>query len=232
MRKALFCLFAFCLLAPALFAQVPRFEVASIRPGRPGAPGGVTTGKGRLLVENETLKRCIMGAFSVGPNQIVGGPSWLETDTFVITAKAEEPVDDDAVIMAMLRTLLKERFKLEAHRESRTIRAYVIEVAKNEPRLQKSAGGESSTLYGRGRISAKATTMDHFGEVLSRVMDFPVVNQTGIEGIFDLKIEWTNADTGPSIFTAMQEQLGLRLASRKTPVDMVVIDHVEKPTEN
>lgn len=220
------------LFVSLLFAQTPRFEVASIRPGRADAPGGVTTGKGRLLVENQTLKRCIMGAFSVGPNQIVGGPSWLETDPFVIMAKAEEPVDDDAVIMAMLRTLLKERFKLECHRETRTIRAYVLDVAKHGPKLKKSAGGESSTFYGRGHIKATATTMDHFAEVLSRLMDFPVVNTTGIEGTFDLQIEWNSADAGRSIFTAIQERLGLRLASRKTPVDMIVIDHVEKPSEN
>ncbi|MGA3187753.1 MAG: TIGR03435 family protein [Bryobacteraceae bacterium] len=216
-----------------VFAQTPRFEVASIRPGRPDLPkGGVTTGKGKLRVENETLKRCIMSAFSVGPNQIVGGPPWLETDTFVITAKAEEPVDDDAAIMTMLRELMKERFKLESHRESRTIQAYVLGVAKNGPKLEKSAGGQSATLNGRGRISAKASTMDHFAQVLSRQVDYPVVNETGIEGLFDLKLEWTNADTGPSIFTAIQEQLGLRLTSRKTPVDVIVIDHLERPSEN
>jgi uncharacterized protein (TIGR03435 family) len=63
-------------------------------------------------------------------------------------------------------------------------------------------------------------------------VDYPVVNETGIEGLFDLKLEWTNADTGPSIFTAIQEQLGLRLTSRKTPVDVIVIDHLERPSEN
>ena len=228
MRKAIIGL----AVASALLAQAPKFEVASIRPGIPGERGGVTTGKGRLLVENETLKRCMMGAFSVGPNQIVGGPPWLETDTFYINAKAETPVDDDAVIMAMLRELMKDRFKLESHRESRTIPAYVLGVAKDGPKLEKSAGGESSTLWGRGRITSRVTTIDHCAEVLSRVMDFPVVNQTGLDGVFDLKIEWTTAETGPSIFTALQEQLGLRLTSRKTPVDVVVIDHVEKPTEN
>lgn len=217
-----------------IFAQTPRFEVASIRPGRPNQPtgGGLVTGNGKLLVENETLKRCIMGAFAVGPNQIVGGPPWMETATFHIAAKAEQPVNDDAVIMQMLQALLMDRFKLETHRESKTIQAYVLGVAKYGPRLEKSAGGASSTLNGRGRITAKVTTMDHFAQVLSRQMDFPVVNETGIEGLFDLKIEWTNADTGPSIFTAIQEQLGLRLTSRKTPVDVLVIDRVEKPSEN
>jgi uncharacterized protein (TIGR03435 family) len=116
-------------IAPVLLAQTLRFEVASIRPGRPDRPRGVglVTGNGRLLVENETLKRCIMGAFSVGPNQIVGGPQWLETDTFHIAAKAEQPVGD-AVIMQMLQELLKDRFKLACHRESRAIQAYVLGV--------------------------------------------------------------------------------------------------------
>jgi uncharacterized protein (TIGR03435 family) len=105
-------------------------------------------------------------------------------------------------------------------------------VAKNGPKLEKSAGGGSTTLNGRGRINAKVTTMDHFAQVLSRQMDFPVLNETGIEGVFDLKLEWTNADIGPSIFVAIQEQLGLRLTSRKTPVDVLAIDHVEKLSEN
>ncbi len=221
-------------IASAILAQTPRFEVASIRPGVPGqrGGGGLKTGNGQLLVENETLKRCIMGAFSVGPNQIAGGPPWLETDTFSITAKAEQPVNDDAVIMEMLQELLKDRFKLECHRESRTIQAYVLGVAKNGPELEKSAGGGSVTQNGRGLINAKVITMDRFAQVLSRQMDFPVANETGIEGVFDLEIEWTNADTGPSIFTAIREQPGLRLTSRKTPVDVLIIDHVEKPTEN
>jgi uncharacterized protein (TIGR03435 family) len=228
MRKAILAL----AVVSAIFEQTPRFEVASVRLGIPGkGGGGLVTGNGRLLVENETLKRCIMGAFWVGPNQIVSGPPWLETDTFHIEAKAEQPVGD-AAIMQMLQELLKDRFKLACHRESRTIQAYVLGVAKNGPKLEKSAGGGSSTLNGRGRITAKVTTMDHFAQVLSRQMDFPVVNETGLEGLFDLKIEWTNADTGPSIFIALQEQLGLRLASRKTAVDVLVIDHVKKPSEN
>ncbi len=218
--------------AALFFAQSPRFEVASVRPGIPGrSGGGLQTGNGRLLVENETLKRCIMGAFSLGPNQIVGGPPWLETATFHIVAKAEEPVGDGA-IMQMLQQLLKDRFKLEAHRESRTIQAYVLGVAKNGPKLEKSAGGGSTTQNSRGRISARASTMDHFAQVLSRQMDFPVLNETGLDGVFDLTLEWTNADTEPSIFVALQEQLGLRLSSRKTAVDVLVIDHVEKPSEN
>jgi uncharacterized protein (TIGR03435 family) len=229
--------------AAALFGQAPdpRFEVASIKPNTASTSTstGLRTGNGRLTVGNETLKRCIMGAFAVGPNQIVGGPDWIATDRFDISARADQPVNSDAVIMAMLRTLLAERFKLAAHRETREVRAYVLEVAKNGPKLQKAEPGSASTQNGRGTIEAKVITMTRFAEVLSRQLDFPVVNETGIDGIFNLTLQWTpesakpsNADAGPSIFTAIQEQLGLRLTSRKAPVEVVVIDHVEKPSEN
>jgi uncharacterized protein (TIGR03435 family) len=229
--------------ATALFGQAPdpRFEVASIKltTANSSSSTGLRTGNGRLTVGNETLKRCIMGAFAVGPNQIVGGPEWIAIDRFDISARAEEPVNSDAVIMAMLRTLLAERFKLVAHRETREMRAYVLEVAKNGPKLQKADPGSASTQNGRGMIEAKVITMTRFAEVLSRQLDFPVVNETGIDGIFNLTLQWTpesakpsNGDGGPSIFTAIQEQLGLRLTSRKAPVEVVVIDHVEKPSEN
>jgi uncharacterized protein (TIGR03435 family) len=121
----------------------------------------------------------------------------------------------------------------------------VLEVAKNGPKLEKAEGGESTTNSGRGLLDARNTTMDRFAEVLSRQMDLPVVNRTGLEGVFNLKLEWTpesakqikpGADgaamEGPSIFTAIQQQLGLRLRSQKTPVEILVIDHAEKPSEN
>ncbi len=115
--------------------------------------------------------------------------------------------------------------------------AIVLEVAKGGPKLQKSEITDSSTHNGRGLIDAKGTTMDHFAEVLSRQMDMPVVNRTGLDGIFDLKLEWTpespkpSTDTGPSVFTAIQS-LGLRLRSQKVPVEVIVIDHAERPAAN
>jgi uncharacterized protein (TIGR03435 family) len=223
----------------------PRFEVASIKPSADPSPNssGSNTGKGRLSMTNVTLKRCIMGAYGLGPNLIAGGPDWMDTDRFVIAAKAEEAVGDHA-LMAMLQTLLAERFRLAVHRETRTAPAYLLEVAKNGPKLEKAETGGSSTSNGRGNIEVKATTLERFAEVLSRQMDLPVVDRTGLEGIFNMKLQWTPEskpakpedgsprEPGLSVFTAIQEQLGLRLRVQKAPVEMLVVDHAEKPSEN
>ena len=221
-------------------AVVQRFEVASVKPVSAdqlnGNSGGHTS-RGRLRMTNVTLKRCIMGAYGIGPNQISGGPEWLDSDHYEIVAKAEQPVGDD-ILMAMLQTLLAERFKLVIHHETKAAPALALEVAKNGPKLEKGEGGESTTHSGRGRIDAKEITMDRFAEVLSRQMDLPVVNRTGLDGAFNLKLEWTletsksAAMEGPSIFTSIQQQLGLRLRSQKTPIEILVIDHAEKPSEN
>jgi len=222
-----------------------QFEVASIKPSSadPSSPSGINTGNGRLTASNVTLKRCIMGAYAVGPSQISGGPDWLESDRFEITAKAEQPVGDH-ILMTMLQTLLAERFKLALHRETKPIQAYVLEIGKNGPKLEKGDGHGAKTDNGRGRIVATNATMDRFAEILSRQMDLPVVNHTGLDGSFNLKLQWTPESVrtaapvdgpgvdGPSIFTAIQEQLGLRLHAQKVPVEVLVIDHVEKPSAN
>jgi uncharacterized protein (TIGR03435 family) len=221
-----------------------RFEVASIKPsnGDPGSSGIITT-RGRLTAINVTVKRCIMGAYGVGPNQIFGGPDWLDSDRFEITAKADQPVGDH-ILMTMLQTLLAERFRLVLHREAKPIEVYILDVAKNGPKLEKGDGLGSKTNNGRGDIVATNATMDRFAEILSRQTDRPVVNETGLEGVFNLKLQWTPesatpakqpdgaAIDGPSLFTAIQEQLGLQLRARKVPVEVLVIDHLEKPSAN
>ena len=173
----------------------------------------------------------------MGPNRIFGGPDWLDSGRFEIFAKAAQPIDDDAVLMTMLRTLLAERFQLRIHRETRLVQAYLLEVASKGPKLRAAETLESATRNAPGLIDATTITMDRFAEVLSRQTDLPVLNRTGLQGAFDLKLQWTPdsaaaTDTGPPIFTAIQQQLGLRLRSRKTPVEVLVIDHAEKPSEN
>lgn len=226
-----------------------RFEVASVKPAaadqRNNGNSGSKSGTGRLTMTNVTLKRCIMGAYGLGPNQILGGPDWLDSDRYEIVAKADRPVGD-GMLMTMLQTLLAERFKLAMHRETRPIQAYGLEVAKNGPKLEKAPDAESTTRNGRGLIDARTISMTRFAEVLSRQMDAPVVDRTGLEGAFNLKLEWTPesdkplkpgtdaaaVDSGLSIFTAIQQQLGLRLRPQKVPVEMIVIDHAERPSEN
>jgi uncharacterized protein (TIGR03435 family) len=224
-----------------------QFEVASVKPSQadPNSSAGIRTRHGRLDGNNVTLKRCIMGAYAVGPHQIAGGPGWIDSDRFEISAKADRPIDDDDALMLLLQGLLADRFKLVLHRETRTIRAFVLEASKNGPKLEKAEPGEASTNTSTSNtgveIDARYTTMDAFAKILARKMELPVVNRTGLPGIFNFKLRWTPErakvpDTGaaeaPSIFTAIQEQLGLRLRSQKAPVEILVIDHAEKPSEN
>ncbi len=221
----------------------PRFEVATVKPASPeeiqAGTSGIATGHGRATGTNVTLKRCIIGSYHLGPNQLIGGPSWIDSDRFHIEAKAAEPTNEEATLDAMMRTLLSERFRLVMHRETRTLPVLVLEVAKNGPKLEQASGGEAVTDAGHGRLTVRNTTMDSFAERLSRQADLPVVNHTGIDGIFDLKLNWTpegenpkRPDAPPSIFTAIQEQLGLRLQSQKAPIEVFVIDRAEKPGEN
>jgi len=227
------------LLGLCAFAQ-PQFEVASIKPVTVGESytSGIATGHGKLDAENVTLKRCIIGAYGVSPSQVVGGPDWLDSDRFHILAKTAEPTEDEAVFDAALRRLLAERFHLAIHRETRPLQAYVIEVAKGGPRLEKAADGESVTNSSHGQLAARCTGMDLFAQVIARELGLPVVNRTGLEGVFNFQLHWTperelsRPDAGPSIFTALQEQLGLRLRAQKVPLEVIVIDRAEHPTEN
>ena len=226
-------------------AQAPTLEVASIKPSKDDnySSGGIKTGNGRIEARGVTLKRCIIGAYGVGLHQIVG-PDWLDSDHFDISAKAEQPTNSDDQLMLMLQALLADRFKLAFHRETKTMAAYVLEVAKNGPKLEKAAGGEASTNTNGSHsvisIDARNEDVNQFARVLARRMDLPVVNQTGVAGLYNFKLHWTpdsalgdSNSESLSIFTAIQEQLGLRLHAAKAPVEVLVIDHVERiPTEN
>jgi uncharacterized protein (TIGR03435 family) len=229
-------------LAQAQTAGGPQFEVATVKPSSPEeiqGSSGCKTGHGRATCTNVTLKRCIVGAYHAGPGQIVGGPGWIDSDRFHIEAKAETPTDDDAILDAMLQALLKEQFHLALHRETRNMQALVLEVAKNGPKLEKAPGGEAVTDGSHGRMTLKNTAMDGFAERLARVTGLPVVNGTNLDGVFNMRLVWTpegdnpnGPGSPPSLFTAIQEQLGLRLQSQKAPVPVLVVDHAEKPSGN
>ena len=151
--------------------------------------------------------------------------------------------------MRMLRDLLANRFRLAMHGERRSISAFVLETAKNGPKLEKSAangdcGNSTNSNNTTVTISERNCDLDAFARTLGRQMDAPVVNQTGLEGVFNFKVQWTREKAqppkpgdgalveGPTLFTAIQEQLGLRLRAQKTQVEIIVIDHAEKPSAN
>jgi uncharacterized protein (TIGR03435 family) len=248
---------AACLLcmASAIWAQSapPRFEVATIRPSNPdelSGPSGCETGRGLTRCSNVTLKRAILGCYHVVPDHVLGGPdlrgpdwNWIDSDRFQITGKADQPVGGDA-LDAMMQTLLADRFNLKLHREMRTGEALVLEIAKPGPKLQAAGEAKSSYSNGHGRLEATAVTMDTLAEMLSRDTGMTVVDRTGLAGAFTFTLTW-NPDApqglGPDdaaaflreeLSSAMQQQLGLTLKPQRMPVEMLVIDHAEKPSDN
>jgi uncharacterized protein (TIGR03435 family) len=239
--------FAIFCFTVALYAQTaaPRFEVASIKLSTAGtnASSGIRTGENRMDASNVTLKRCIIGAYSVGPQQVIGGPDWIDTDRFEINAKADRAVND-ATFMLMLRDLLADRFQLALHRETRSQSVYILEVTKNGPKLGTPEAGEASTSTNGDNtgvaIDARHVDMDSFARTLARETALPVLNKTSLSGAYNFKLHWIRdsarradpAIEGATLFTALQEQLGLRLRSEKAPIEVLVIDRAERPSAN
>lgn len=235
---------AFCV---ACCAQVtlPRFEVASVKPSGAARTdsSGIGTGNGRLDAHNVTLLRCIIGAYGIGPSEVTGGPDWLDSDRFDISGKAETPTNDDAELMLMLRDLLADRFKLVAHREVKTIPVFVLEVARNGAKMKASEGDANRNTRNSNtgvRMDIRNTDMEAFAHTLAQQVDRPVVNRTGLKGTYSFTLEWmperygsaNESSSAPSLFTAIQEQIGLRLRSERAPVEVLVIDSAEHPSEN
>jgi uncharacterized protein (TIGR03435 family) len=217
------------------------FEVASIKMNASGSQdSGISSNpsNGRFTATNATLKRLIRLAYEVEDFRITGGPDWLDTERFDISAKAEKPGSETELRM-MLQSLLADRFRLKFHRDARETSVYALLVAKNGPRLIVSTAEANSIGISRREISGTNMTMPLFASALSGVLNQAVVDKTGLVGKFDLKLRWTpdSVDTpldpsAPSIFTAVQEQLGLRLDSQKGSVEVFVIDSAEKPIPN
>jgi uncharacterized protein (TIGR03435 family) len=229
------------------------FEVASIKPSK-ALPdhSGVTTDKGRISMENVTLKRCIRSAYGVPEAQIVGGPKWIDDDRYDINAKADWPAGDRE-LMIMLQAMLAERFQLSFHREAKTFQGYALVVGKDglkakpsAPEAQSGTHTNTNTNAGMASIEAVACTMTALAQKLSEVLHLPVADLTDTKGQFDFRLEWAaddmhaqslsasdpDASSRSSIFSAVQEQLGLKLESHKVPVEVLVIDRLERPSEN
>lgn len=258
--------------AVAAWSQTPAFEVASIKPAAPMERGKMMVGfggdAGRVTYTNVSLKDVVARAYEVKPYQ-VSGPSWMDSERYDITAKIPDGVPREKV-PEMLRNLLIERFKMTVHKESKDMAVYALVQGKNGAKLTESAEGDGPIatgpneaapkmrkggmmVDGSGKIRATGVTMSSFADMLSRMMDRPVVDFTGLKGSYDLTLEVAPEDLvgmkkmaerdghmaagngGPapesdphaSMFTAVQ-QLGLKLEPRKSGVDLVVVEKVEK----
>ena len=269
------------------FAQTTSngFEVASIKPSDPNTQGITFRNMpGRLEINGATLRVLIEQAYDIRDFQISGGPKWIDSDRFDVSAKIEggaNPHPDLTNIpdqrkqmerqRKRLQSLLADRFQLKIRRETKEMQAYVLTTAKNGSKLKEAKLEEPTPVdnkaqlpprgpgirVGYGRITGQFITLDFLAQILAQQVGRPVIDTTGLTGSYDFALEWTpdpaqgqgpgmmpapglprpdvqaSADAGgTSLFAAIQEQLGLKLDSQKAPVEIIVIENVEKPSEN
>jgi uncharacterized protein (TIGR03435 family) len=224
-----------------------RFDVASIRPNPDRSDPSFAVNPGGLIYARVSLSDCIEAAYGVKPYQI-SGPEWLRRENFDITAKAEGNHSRDE-LMRMLQTLLADRFKLALHHEQKEQPVYALVPGRNGPKLRPAEGeGQFSMGPAAGGIGFQKTSMSDFaGRFLSVIpmIGRPVLDKTGLPGLYDFTLQLNptaNGDAGAikraaaeegfSLFVYALDQLGLRLESEKAAIDFLVVDHVERPSEN
>jgi uncharacterized protein (TIGR03435 family) len=233
------------LLAQGASGQPPeRFEVAVIRPTQSVTATGTSFNLfpgGRIRITNE-VKLLIRVAFQMQDSQIAGGPKWLDTDRYDIEAKTGRPekLKPDQV-SPLVRDLLEDRFHLKFHRESREQTAYALVVARGGPKLKPKAEGAAPAMNTSGgqkssRLTATATSMELLAGYVGNRLGRIVVDKTALTDAYDFTLEWAPDDapdsSAPSLIAALRDQLELRLESQKSPVEVLVIDSIERPSEN
>ena len=242
-------------MAPMAANADPTFEVATIKLSDPNSRGkGFGGPPGHFQTRNTTLNDLLMYAYRVHTKQLIGGPEWMDTEKFDIVTKPDTPgAASDKQNQLMMRKLLVSRFGLKFHEEKRDLSAFVLTVAKGGPKLTKSeTDADSPTAFffrQLGNLTFRNITMPDFASWMQTVLDRPVVDHTELQGRFDGKLVWnpdetqfavfgppptpsTAPDAPPDLYKAIQEQIGLKMDAAKTPVSVMVLDHVEKPSEN
>jgi uncharacterized protein (TIGR03435 family) len=220
------------------------FDVASVKPNQTGGESrraGTLPG-GSYTANNVTLKLLISRAYGVAEAQIEGGPNWIDTETYDIAAKADTPLlMSREEVRPCLQALLAGRFQLTIHRQLKQGAVFSLTLAKNGPKFEEHSGpGQPgiglSTDAGMAAIIATKTTMARLAEYLSGQAGRPVIDDTGLKGEYDFRVEWASNEAPgssmPSVFTALQEQLGLKLTATKGPIETIVIDRAERPVTN
>jgi uncharacterized protein (TIGR03435 family) len=246
---------------PAPRPAFTEFEVATIKPSDPDSTGRWIRmqSANRFYAKNHTLKTLVQAAYNLTPRAVSGGPSWVDSDRYEILAETPgnvRPTLEEQ--MSMLRKFLADRFKLEFHREEKEFSIYAMTVARTGSKLKESTLDPDATPEGPPllafvlapdtvRLPARGVTMAEVASVFQRAaLDRPVVDRTGLSGRYDFDLEFTPDEsqfggiglkgtpesTKPDLFTAMQQQLGLRLEATKGPINTVVIDRVERPSAN
>jgi uncharacterized protein (TIGR03435 family) len=212
------------------------FEVTSVKPSPPDQPGmGMRMDPGRVILNNATLRYAILLAFRIEEYQLVGGPKWLDADHYEIEGKCAD-ASSPKEKMAMVQALLADRFQLKYHRETREVAGYVLVPAKTGLKIKKSEATDdaSSSSSGAHMVSGKNETTGELASQLAGVLHRPVIDETGSKDHFDFRLSWEQVgdDPAPSVFSLIQEQLGIRMEARRVPIELLIIDSAEKPAAN
>jgi uncharacterized protein (TIGR03435 family) len=221
------------------------FEVATVKPASPKAPGTMLNGReaGRFVAENFSLRQLITAAYGIREHELTGGPGWIGSDRFDVVGEPEKP-EDMKVLHLMLEALLADRFHLKIHRDTREMPVYFLVVVKGGAKLRESAPGSVGTgqSAGTGWFQASNNRIEDFAQTPAGMVSRSAIDKTGLTGQYDFRLDYAiDAIAGPdaaygpekpSLFTALQEQLGLKLEPGRAPVEMFVVDRAEKPSEN
>lgn len=228
-------------------AQTAAFDVVSVKPAQSDSVGRSFTERpgGGLSTSNATVRMLMAFAYQVMPEEIVGGPVWSGSDGFDIEAKAGDPNVTPAQFREMIQSFLADRFRLKVHRETRELPVYLLVQGKAGTKLTDAKDDDAeqpgARIQGGGRITATHATMPGLATVLIRPLKRPVIDETGLHGVYNFELRYSPDQVGadgpaagdsPSIFTALEEQLGLSLKTEKRPVEVIVVDSVEKPAPN
>jgi uncharacterized protein (TIGR03435 family) len=236
-----------------------RFEVASLKPSLPGKQqGGIRPAEGgmRYVANNCSIKTMITVAYRVKNEQIVNGPAWLDSELYDMEAKADKPSTPDE-LHVMLMNLLVDRMQLKFHHEKKEMPIYALTVNKDGPKLtpHDPANAHDTWIdvaqekFLHMKLTSTAVPLDYFAFRLATLMDRPVVDQTALKGTYDFTLTYTRDlppeipsgaklngqeidESGARVFDSVKQQLGLELKAQRGPVDVIVVDHAEKPTAN
>jgi uncharacterized protein (TIGR03435 family) len=234
----------------------PAYEVVTIKPSDPkdGGRGFQTRGR-HIRAANETVDDMISFAWGIHVKQIVGGQPWMSTDHYFVDGVPDAPGEPNLTqLRSMIKKVLADRFGLKVHDEQRELSVYALTVARGGPKLTRSLGPPNGPPNDNFSTSAYMretnTTMGEFAKAMQYVLDRPVVDRTSLEGRWDFLLKWTpdesqftamgykipppadNPNAPPGLFSAIQEQIGLKLEAVKAPAQVLVVDGVERPTEN
>lgn len=227
----------------------PDWQVATVRPSDPNETKDYFGGDGhRIIYKNESVEAMLVAGYGVQRSQIVDAPDWIRTERWDVEGLADvegKPSIDQ--IRAMIRKILAERFGLQVRREQREMPVYALTVAKGGPKLTKNTSDPNGAPTEGNRESMGQTTktftntsMPELALMLVFYTDRPVVDQTGLQGRYDFKLTWTSNDSAaptdgsaaPGLFTAIQEQDGLKLEPTKATADVLVVEKVQRPSAN